>query len=161
MELHNRYLVDGLDITDPVTNTFSSNINFDSIASVEVLTGGMEAQYNSLGGVFNLITNAGSDEWHVDASFYVNNSNLSAPNRYGAYSYNGYRDFDSSDAPPTQKYQANVNVGGPILKHRLWYNASFEYYYREHSTPSGPPVNTQEPSDRSHRILMRLNGIAA
>src|SRR5579883_2609861 len=48
--LHNRYLVDGLDITDPVTNTFSANINFDSIASVEMLTGGMEAQYNSLGG---------------------------------------------------------------------------------------------------------------
>ena len=57
----NRYLVDGLDITDPVTNTFSANINFDSLGSVEVLTGGMEAQYNSLGGVINLITNGGSD----------------------------------------------------------------------------------------------------
>jgi len=28
---NNRYLVDGLDITDPVTLTFSANINFDSI----------------------------------------------------------------------------------------------------------------------------------
>src|SRR5206468_10930237 len=46
----NRYLVDGLDITDPVTNTFSANINFESLGSIEVLTGGMEAQYNSLGG---------------------------------------------------------------------------------------------------------------
>ena len=31
MNAHNRYMVDGLDITDPVTNTFSANINFDSI----------------------------------------------------------------------------------------------------------------------------------
>ncbi|HNN97681.1 MAG TPA: carboxypeptidase-like regulatory domain-containing protein, partial [Pseudomonadota bacterium] len=30
MNAHNRYMVDGLDITDPVTNTFSANINFDS-----------------------------------------------------------------------------------------------------------------------------------
>ena len=50
MDAHNRYLVDGLDITDPVTNTFSADINFDSIASVEVLTSGAEAQYNALGG---------------------------------------------------------------------------------------------------------------
>ena len=39
----NHYLVDGLDITDPVTNTFSANINFDSIASEQILTGGFEA----------------------------------------------------------------------------------------------------------------------
>ena len=32
---HNRYLVDGLDITDPVSNTFSSNFNFDAIGQVE------------------------------------------------------------------------------------------------------------------------------
>ena len=77
--LHNRYLVDGLDITDPVTNTFSANINFDSIASVEVLTGGMEAQYNSLGGIINLISVGGGNDWHFDSSFYINNQALRRP----------------------------------------------------------------------------------
>src|SRR5262249_40209589 len=144
--LSNKYLIDGLDLTDPGTNTFATNVNLDLIASEEVLTGGMEAQYNSLGGVFNLITNGGSDEWHVDASLYVNNSNLSAPNRYGPYSYNGYQDFDSSNAPPTQKYQANVNVGGPIVKHKLWFNISLEYFYEETSQPAGPPIVVQHPS---------------
>jgi hypothetical protein len=151
----NRYLVDGLDITDPVTNTFSANINFDSIGSVEVLTGGMEAEYNSLGGIINLVTAAGSDEWHVDTSLYINNTAFSAGNQYGSQVYNGIRQWNVGDRPPTQRYQANLNVGGPILKHRLWFNLSFEYRYSETSNPAGPPLNIQEPPLTSHTILVR------
>jgi hypothetical protein len=151
----NRYLVDGLDITDPVTNTFSANINFDSISSVEVLTGGMEAEYNSLGGVINLITAGGSDEWHVDSSLYINNTAFSAGNQYGPNLYNGVRDWFVGNRPPQQQYNANMNVGGPILKHRLWFNLSLEYGYRERSIPAGPPLNIQEPPTTSHRILVR------
>jgi hypothetical protein len=154
-ELHNRYLVDGLDITDPVTNTFSANINFDSIGSEEILTGGMEAQYNSLGGVINLITNAGSDEFHIDSSFYVNNAKFTAGSQAGPQLYNGIREWSGIAAPPSQKYQANINVGGPILKHRLWYNISLEYDYVESSTPAGPPLNLQHPSETFQSVFWR------
>ncbi len=152
----NRYLIDGLDTTDPGSNTFATNVNLDLVASEEVLTGGMEAQYNSLGGVFNLITAAGSDEWHVDTSLYVNNSSLTAPNKYGGYNYNGYRQFLGGASPPTQKYQANVNFGGPLIKHRLWFQASLEYYYEETSQPAGPPIQVQHPSYYRHQILAHL-----
>jgi len=151
----NRYLVDGLDITDPVTNTFSANINFDSISSVEVLTGGMEAEYNALGGIINLITAAGSDEWHVDTSLYINNTAFSAGNQYGPQIYNGVRDWFVGNRPPQQSYAVNLNVGGPILKHRLWFNLSLEYGYSERSIPAGPPLGIQEPPLTSHRILVR------
>src|SRR5262249_28720164 len=110
MLLHNRYLIDGLDITDPVTNTFSANLNFDSIGSVEVLTGGMEAQYNSLGGVINVVTTGGSNEWHVDSSVYVNNTKFSAGDQYGSQLYNSVRPFSRLERPAQQSYQANLNV---------------------------------------------------
>src|SRR5262249_42961742 len=154
--LSNKYLIDGLDLTDPGSNTFATNVNLDLVASEEVLTGGMEAQYNSLGGVFNLITNTGSDEWHVDASLYINNSALSAPQRYGSATYNGYRDFDSKNAPPTQKYQANVNFGGPIVKHTLGSTLPAEYLYEETSQPAGPPIVVQHPSYYRHQFLGHL-----
>ncbi len=154
--LMNRYLVDGLDITDPVTNTFSANINFDSISSIEVLTGGMEAQYNSMGGVINLITAGGSDEWHVDASLYVNNDKFSATGQYGSQLYDGQNQTTRIPPAPTQGYQANVNVGGPILKHRLWFNVSLEYDYTEASTPAGPPLNTQSPTRKFNSVFARL-----
>ena len=154
--LNNRYLVDGLDITDPVTNTFSANINFDSISSIEVITGGMEAQYNAIGGIINLVTAGGSDEWHVDASLYVNNQSFSARGQFGSQLYDGATPTSRIRPAPTQGYQANVNVGGPILKHRLWFNVSVEYDYREASTPAGPPLNVQAPARKFNGVLARL-----
>jgi len=152
----NRYLVDGLDVTDPVTNTFSANMNFDSISSIDVITGGMEAQYNAIGGIINLITAGGSDEWHIDASLYVNNNKFSAEGQYGANVYNGETPFSRVKPAPTQSYQANVNVSGPIIKHRLWFNVSFEFDYTESSTPAGPPLNLQAPTRRFTGYLARL-----
>ncbi len=151
--LQNKFLIDGMDITDPVTGTFSANLNLDLVASEEVLTGGMEAQYNSLGGVFNVITHSGSDDWHVDASVYVNNAAFSANNKYGSGLINGYRQFEGGASPPTQKYQANLNFGGPILKHHLWFNISGEYLYEETSSPAGPPINVQHPAYYRHQFL--------
>ena len=146
MDSHNRYMVDGLDITDPVTNTFSANINFDSIESVEVMTGGTEAQYNSLGGIINLVTAAGGNEWHIDSSLYINHQALSAGAQFGPQLYQGVRPFTQLKRPSNSGYQANVNIGGPIVKNKLWVNLSFEYRYRDSAINIGPPLNIQHPS---------------
>jgi hypothetical protein len=151
----NHYMVDGLDITDPVTNTFSANINFDSISSEQVLTGGFEAQYNSLGGIINLTTVGGSDRLQIDSSFYVNNALFSSRNQFGAQGYDGVKDLGMFIFPSTQSYGANLNIGGPILKHRLWYNVSFEYDYTERSIPAGPPLQVQHPPRRANVYLIR------
>jgi hypothetical protein len=151
----NRFLVDGLDITDPITSTFSANINFDSISSVEVITGGMEAQYNAMGGVINLITNGGSDEWHVDASLYINNDHFATQEQFGSNPWDGTVPRNRINVPPQQRYQANVNVGGPILKHRLWFNVSIEYDYSQSTTPAGPPLNLQSPNRLFQSVYAR------
>ncbi len=151
----NRYLVDGLDITDPVTNTFSANINFESLGSVEVITGGMEAQYNSLGGVISLVTNAGGDTLHIDASVYVNNAAFSAGNQYGAQLYDYVRPFSTMPRPTTQDYQANLVAGGPLLKQRLWFNVALEYDYTERAIVAGPPLDVQHAARRYDGFLAR------
>lgn len=156
MDSHNRYLVDGLDITDPVTNTFSANINFDSVESIEVMTGGAEAQYNSLGGTINLITTAGSNEWKINASQFVNHQALSVGQQFGTQVYQGSRPFLRIARPPQSTYQTTVNVGGPIVKNKLWVNLSFEYLRRESSQPIGPTLGVQSPSLLSDRFLTRL-----
>src|SRR6185312_2592366 len=101
-----------------------ANMNFDSIQSEEVLTGGMDAEYNSMGGVINLITNAGSDEWKIDSSFYLNNAAFSASHQFGPKIYHGVEPFNTGTLVPNSKYQGNINFGGPIIKHKWWFNAS-------------------------------------
>jgi hypothetical protein len=152
----NRYLVDGLDITDPVDGTFSANLNFDSIAQFDMQLLAVDAQYNSLGGVINLLTRRGSDKFTVDTSFYFNHQALGLNGRAGTQIYEG-RLLDQSDpTPPQASYQVNLNVGGPIVKQKLWFYFSTEYRYRISSVVPGPPLNSQHPSLDRHDVLSRL-----
>ena len=79
----NKFLIDGLDVTDPVTNTFAQNLTFDSTQSVDIITGAMDAEYNALGGVINVITRGGGDTFPSVASVYANHSKLSASGNFG------------------------------------------------------------------------------
>lgn len=119
----NQYLVDGVNITDPFTNTFSANFNFDSIQSLEVLTGGRDAEYgNAVGGVINIVTRSGSNEHHADASVYYKSDRLQLKEP-------GEEELTNSALQP------NINVGGPIIKDRLWYYASVEVPFNRRTKP--------------------------
>jgi outer membrane receptor protein involved in Fe transport len=154
--LQNRYLVDGMDVTDSVTNNFSSQVNFDAIGSVEVLTGGMEAQYNALGGVINLNTAAGTDKLHIDSSVYINNNNFGVGNQFGSQLYEHDLPFSTDPVPISQSYNVNLNVSGPLIKHKLWGSISLEYDYLESQIPIGPPLGVQHPPRQQHNFFPRL-----
>jgi hypothetical protein len=142
----NRILIDGLDTSDPLTNTFSANMNQDSLAAVQVITGGFEAKYNVLGSVQNLITNSGGDEFHFDVSFYTQQKATQDFFVSGANLYDGPRPFSGANAPPISRYSTSINVNGPIIKHKLWFSAGIEYDRTAAVTPAGPPLNSQAPS---------------
>ena len=56
----NTYMLDGVNITDPVTGTFSLNFNYDAIEQIEVLTSAFDPEYGyNLGGSINVITRSG------------------------------------------------------------------------------------------------------
>src|SRR2546423_1205833 len=53
----NQWRLDGLNSTDPVTHTFSTNLVFDAIQEISLQTAGYEAEYGkATGGVVNVIT---------------------------------------------------------------------------------------------------------
>src|SRR5712664_3573635 len=144
---NNRVLIDGLDTTDPVTNTFSANINQDSLAAIQVITSGMEAKYNSLGSIINLITQSGSDELHFGISFYARPKQLQTFQTSGASgaTYELSRIFDPTPQPASNVFQGNFNIGGPIIKHQLWFQFGAELDYSTTVQPVGPPINKQAP----------------
>lgn len=54
------YMVDGVSITDPVTNTFGGTLNTNAIQSVEVQTGGFSAEYGkAISGIISVVTKEG------------------------------------------------------------------------------------------------------
>ncbi len=73
--LENNYIVDGVNITNTgygsvgsysnVYGSLGSGVNFDFVKEVQVKQGGFEAEYGqSTGGVVNIITKSGSNEFH-------------------------------------------------------------------------------------------------
>jgi hypothetical protein len=154
--LHNRYLIDGLDVTDPVTQTFSNNLTFDAIGSIRVLTGGLDAQYNSLGGVIETITNQGSEDWHVNASFYFSYQGFQLNEPYGGQVFDTTQPFNGAPVASSSNYQVNANVGGPIVRHKLWFNVSFEYRRAETANVASPPLNLPHVSQVFPAYLARV-----
>lgn len=110
----NVYLLDGLNITDPVTQTFSTNFNFDAIGELEVITSGMDAEYGSTtGGVMNIVTKSGGDDFSLDGSVYWAPKELQL--------------LDEGEVNDSNTVNANLSVGGPIIRKKLWFFLSGQY----------------------------------
>jgi outer membrane receptor protein involved in Fe transport len=89
------------------------------VQEVEVKTGAYGAEYGrSTGGIFNVITKSGGNEFHGERFGYFSTKGLSA--RHQAVSFrrfapNGFSEVD-----------AGIDVGGPIAKDKLWFFGAFQ-----------------------------------
>ena len=114
------YIIDGVNVTDPSLGTMGATLLQDFVQEVEVKTGGYQAEYGrSSGGVVNVITKSGSNELH--GSVFFNWSPFELPRQRVAPG-------DATIAvEETPRYSLDFGgeVGGPILKDRLWFFAGF------------------------------------
>lgn len=109
--LENSFMVDGINTTDPVTHTFSFNMNFDAIQEVSVQTSGYSAEYGrATGGIVNVVTKSGGNELSGSLDVRYNSSDLAEE---GDYYDPGFTPFRSTPW--------GVTLGGPIVKDRLWF----------------------------------------
>ncbi len=161
----NLYLLDGVNITDPTTNTFGLNFNFDAIEELQVLTGGYHPRYGNVsGGVINVVTKSGSNDFEFDSSVYYTGRLLQVDSP------------DEEKLPEDQRRNfwnvaANLNVSGPIIEDKLWFFASTEYRYSVSQLPSVSPfefpnaeLTAFEPRPHPERVfqsfywLLKLTG---
>jgi outer membrane receptor for ferrienterochelin and colicin len=118
MDNADQFFVDGVNTTDPLTNTFSMNMNLDAIEEVQVITGGMDAEYGrALGGVLNIVTESGGNEFHGDVQLIYSGSNTQAYKRI-----EGVDDNEGEFANET----IALNLGGPIVTDQLWFFAGVQ-----------------------------------
>ena len=129
--LDNLYVADGVNITDSAfggIGTFSrsygalgTGINTAFVKEVQVKTGGFEPQYGqATGGIVNIITQSGSNEFHGAAYGYA---------RPGAFEARRKQrdDFSTNkvgELLDAEQFDAGVDVGGPIVKNKLFFFGS-------------------------------------
>ena len=132
----NQFYLDGVNTTDPLTGTFSMNMNFDAIEEIQVITGGMDAEYGkSLGGAVNIITRSGGNEYEGSVQLLYNGTETQL--------YKPLPDEEETAASANQSLA--LNLGGPIMKDKLWFFTSLQFD-RTISTPSvASDVGRPEP----------------
>ena len=75
--------VDGADATDNSVNGVRSTVSQEAVQEFQIITNGYAAEYGrAAGGVVNIITRSGSNEFHGDVFGYLRNRNFQAVNPF-------------------------------------------------------------------------------
>ena len=120
------WVLDGVVITDPGAVGSSPNyFDFDAFDEVAITTGGADVRVATGGVGINLVTKRGTNAFHGGASGYFANHSLQASNLpselVGDPRLKGNDQADRAD----QISEYGVDIGGPILKDRLWFWGSY------------------------------------
>jgi len=109
------FLVDGADNNNPLSGGPFVRYTQDSIQEFSVITTGYEAQYGrAQGGVTNIITRSGTNDWRASAFGFGRNDSLDASN------------VDGQDAPKLERYQWGGTLGGPVKRDKAFLFGAFE-----------------------------------
>ena len=115
--------VDGADATDNSVNGVRSTVSQEAVQEFQIITNNYAAEYGrAAGGVVNIITRSGSNQFHGDVFGYLRNRNFQAVNP-----------FSTVPDPAYTRVQAGVAFGGPIKKDKTYYFFSYEVT-RRHET---------------------------
>ena len=115
--------VDGADAVDNSTNGIRSTVSQEAVQEFQIITEGYNAEYGrASGGVVNIITRSGTNDFHGTAFGYLRNRNIQAK----PY-------FSTSDSPAYTRYQAGIAMGGAIKKDKTFYYFSYEGTRRRES----------------------------
>jgi hypothetical protein len=156
--LENQYVVDGIGINEPrrgALGVFSddygalgSGITYDFIDAIQAKTAGGEAEYGqSTGGLVNVITKSGSNEWHGSAFGYLRPGGLEGDRRQLSLA------AGAVNTTATSNWDAGLTLGGRLLRDRAFFFVAVNPQ-NERTTfvaPVGFPLQSIGEVDRNRR----------
>ena len=109
------FLVDGAENNDPLNGGPAVRYTQDSVREFEVITTGYEAEFGrAQGGVANIVTRSGGNEWQGSAFTFARNDSLDSSN------------VPNQDPPKLERYQWGGTLSGPLKRDRAYVLGSFE-----------------------------------
>ena len=122
----NSYVLDGLDTKDYRAGFQGASLKSDFIDQVEVQTGGFRPEFSALGGVFNAVTKSGSNDFKGSAWATWDAVGIHAAAKKSQYAI---------EQSPDSRYDVGLEVGGPIIKDKLFYYVGVDANIDQQSTP--------------------------
>jgi hypothetical protein len=145
----NQFYVDGTNINNMRIGTQSQSIVMEQLEEVKVSASGYNAEFGgSMGGVINVISRSGGNEFHADAFGYYNNQKLwmegkgrdylrlnpyyTNPIQASMYEYVNSDDIyynGGKNRDDYQRMEGVFNLSGFVIKDKLWFFGSFNPVY--------------------------------
>ncbi|MAG71760.1 MAG: TonB-dependent receptor [Vicinamibacterales bacterium] len=133
-------LLNGLNVTDPVTGQFAVGLPLEAVAALDVYTGVYSARFGSAtGGIANIVTRPGEDAWSTEVEDFMRRV------RFRDGKIRGIRSF----AP-------RVRVAGPIKTGSLWFSQSINYAFERDRVED---LEAFEPLPRTEQVREMFNGL--
>jgi hypothetical protein len=111
----NNITIDGVDNIDLTSGSPLTVFSQDAVQEFQVLSDNYAAEYGrALGGIINIVTPSGGNNFHGRLFFLNRNEDLSARNAFSPIN------------PEFRQYQFGATLGGPIKKDRAFFFSSFE-----------------------------------
>lgn len=176
----NSFIIDGQEVSNFRTGTlnFNNNLPFQFVQEIQIKTSGFEAEYGgATGGVVNVVTKGGSNEFHGLAEYTFEPDKLWAGPRPFL---NSFRTGTGANFVQINEYlKANKDeftnhypafaLGGPVAKDRLWFFASYapqffnttrnaRYFSADPRTRTQTATQTYTQKDRQEYFQGRLDG---
>jgi outer membrane receptor protein involved in Fe transport len=129
-DLSNEITVDGADTVNTVTGSQRSTPPQESVQEFRVVNNGFGAEYGrALGGIVNIVTKSGGNEFHGTIYDYLQNNATDARSLLQP----------SPDADVLRQNQFGASLGGPIQKDKFFFYTNYEGQRRAES-PTFPGV---------------------
>ena len=113
--------VDGADAVDNSTNGIRSTVSQEAVQEFQIITNGYAAEYGrASGGVVNIVTKPGTNDYHGSVYGYLRNRNFQAVNP-----------FSTISNPAYTRVQTGMTFGGPIVKDKTFFFFSYEGTWRQ------------------------------
>ena len=134
-------LLDGFEINDPATGSFTSRVNVDAVREVSVETGGFGAQYaHAGGGIVSLDTQAGDDRFRFGVTNFIPDVNFQQGTHFG-------------------NFYPRVIFSGPLRKGRIWFSEAMTLQHSFHlvrELPAGQNTDSQWAGDNLIRVQINI-----
>jgi hypothetical protein len=161
----NAYLIEGLNTTgvrsgttatvdgaSVVQNAAGKALNLDFIDEIEVKTSGLPAEYGrTTGGLFNVLTKSGGNEFKGSAFGFFEGKGLAADNTTAGDRPQRTTQVTAID----KKYDFGADVGGYLAKDKLWFFGAYNRVSQSNnvtviqplSAPGSPALGSVIPVD--------------
>jgi hypothetical protein len=115
--------VDGADNTDNSVNASRSTVSQEAVQEFQVVTNSFAPEFGrSAGGVVNVVTKSGTNEFHGNIFGFLRHRSFQARNA-----------FAPVEDPPFTRTQYGVTLGGPLDRDRTFFFFAFEQRRRNES----------------------------